>query len=373
MSMSFKEKLRENIWSILFFLSIALLASLIILLMIRLSESEYEKEEIIGGVFIGSVDDGGWNENHYNGLLKACEKYGLKLIIEENVKEDAEDGSRAIDALVGQGATAIFLTSDGFDSKIYSTVESWSNVVFYTISPESDPVNMISYYGRMYQMRYLSGMIAGSMTESDLLGYVAGMDNPQVNRGINAYLLGARSVNDDVQVKVRITGNWDDSESEETAAEALIDEGCDILTSHTVTDTTTEVAERNGLGYICYNRTADEYGAHCLANLEFNWDLMYGLALQDFLRGSVKNKHSYWWGVTEGAVNIDCISPDISDELKAKMNEVRKEITQGKEVFLGEIKSNDGTVRCKSNERIGDEALLLDMDWLVEGVEIDVE
>lgn len=373
MIMSFKQSLRDNIWNILFFFGVTILAILIMILIIRLNQTESEKEDVIGAIFIGSVDDKGWNENHYAGLKSACEKYNLDLLIEENVNEEEGDCRRAVMNLASQGATAIFLTSDGFGSEVYEVVEELPEILFFTVSPESEPGNMISYYGRMYQMRYLSGIVAASMTETDMLGFVSAMDNPQVDRSINAFFLGARSVNEDVQVRVRVTGGWDKAQEETKAAEALIEEGCDILSYHTSTGNTMEVAEQNDIYCVGYNLLDKDCGNSCLVNLNFKWDLMYGYAIRDFLRGSTKNIERYWWGVTDGAVEIEYTSPNISDELKYSVESIKQSFPEGFDVFVGEIINSDGTVMCRSNERISDASLLFDMDWLVEGIEIDVE
>ena len=222
-------------------------------------------------------------------------------------------------------------------------------------------------------MRYLSGMIAGGMTQSNILGYVAAMDNQQVDRGINAYLLGARSVNPDARVRVRFTGAWYDTEKEKEQAQALIDEGADVLTHHSSTPETIRVAEANGVKSIGYNCVDPQFSDRFLASLVFHWDVLYKYILQDYLKGGAQIDVSYWRGASEDVVAVEDISPLVEVDIASDVRKVRKSFDNGFDVFLGEIKSSDGVVMCREDERISDEGLLFGMDWFVEGVEIETE
>ncbi|MBQ7677458.1 MAG: BMP family ABC transporter substrate-binding protein [Lachnospiraceae bacterium] len=369
-----KKNLRDNLWSVLFFVALLLLTILMIVLIGTLQSSEPEKGKIVGGVFIGSVSDGGWNENHYKGLQKACDAYGLTLITEEFVDEKEEACEKAVKSLVDRKAAVIFFTSDGFGDNVKRVVESYPDVAFYTISPESGASNLTTYYGRMYQIRYLAGMIAGQMTRTNVLGYVAANSNVQVDRGVNAYLLGARSVNPDVVVKVRMTGTWFDEEKERVAAQALIDEdGADILTHHTSTSNTVDVAEANGVMSIGYNCTKTQYSRNFLASLVFYWDALYKAILRNYIKGSAPEGDAYWLGATEGVVGIENFSPYVTEAMKGQIKRKRASFEKGNDVFLGEIRCVDGTIMCRPDERISDHSLLFDMNWFVEGVEVDGE
>ena len=366
-----REKLKENIWSILFFIALAVLLVILVHLINTMQKDGHEKGKIVGGVFIGSLRDGGWNQSHYEGLRETCDELGLTLETVEYVKEQEEDCQKAVDELVEKGASVIFLTSDGFGDNVRTVIESYPDIMFYTISPESTAKNVATYYGRMYQMRYLAGMLAGWMTRTNVLGYVAGMDTPQVDRGVNAYLLGARSVNPDVVVKMRLTGTWFDSGKERQAAAELIEkEGADVLTNHSSTANTVDVAEEKGVYSIGYNCMKTAYSDHFLASLTFHWNVLYRAILKDYLRGSVVGKNSYWWGTEEGVVGIEKFSPVVNRKMKRQLSEEGKRFEKGFDVFLGEVKRADGKVMCRKDERISDESLLFDMNWLVEGVEL---
>ncbi|MBR1629485.1 MAG: BMP family ABC transporter substrate-binding protein [Lachnospiraceae bacterium] len=370
----FKQKLRNNFWDIVFFLLLLVLTVLICNLIVNMQRKGEDRQIIVGGIFIGTVEDDGWNQSHYEGMKSACEDLGHALEIEENVEETLSDTEKAVQKLVEKGCRVIFLTSDGFGHNIYKVVKSYPDVSFYTISPETKPANMTNYYGRMYQVRYFAGILAGMMTKTNVLGFVAAKSNAQVARDINAYLLGARLVNPDAIVKVHLTGGWSEAEAEREAALKLIDEeNADILTYHSSTDEVIKVAEERSVYSIGYGRLSKRYSDSFLAGVVFHWGTLYKAMLQDYQRGSVRTTDYYWWGVSDGAVEIEGFSPMVDTDAYTRIKEVRESFASGKDVFLGKIVRNDGKVMCRDNERMSDEALLLDMNWFVEGVVVDDE
>ncbi len=369
-----KTRLRDNLWTIIFFLLLFILAVMILVLIYSVQEQNQPEQTAVGGVFIGSVADDGWNQNHYEGLKEACDGLGLSLETAEYVSETSKECRIAVDGLVKKGCRVIFLTSDGFGSNVADVIEDYPDIVFYTISPEASAKNITTYYGRMYQVRYLAGILAGSMTETNVLGFVAAMRNVQVDRDINAYTLGARQVNPDAVVKVRLTGSWFDGQKEREAANALIDEdGADVLTYHSSTADTIGVAEKRGVYSIGYSRMGEHYSDRYLTAVVFHWDVLYEAILQDYLKGSIGKTTPYWWGVTEGAVGIDRFSPLVDEQIIGKLRDVRSGFEEGQDVFLGQIRRDDGKVMCRKDERMSDQALLFDMKWFVEGVEINAD
>lgn len=368
-----KESIRDNLWNIIFFMLLFTLAIVILILLVSVRSGDGDDKTVVGALFIGSVNDNGWNETHYLGLKEACDEIGNQLKLKEYVKESLKEAGPAVDELVKKGCSIIFLTSDGYDSKLSPVYEEYPNVMFYTLSPESDFENVTTYYGRMYQMRYLAGIMAGMMTESNILGYVAAMDNGQVDRGINAYLLGARSVNPEAIVRVRIVGAWYDREKEKVLARELVREGADVLTYHSSTDDTVRVAEDMGVYSIGYNDLENTYSDKNLATVVFHWDTLYKAIIRDYLRGDIGRTMSYWWGAAEGAVNIERFSPLLTEDILTKVKEAGDDFNEGGDVFLGKVVRSDGKVMCGKNERMSDRALLMEMNWFVEGVEIDAD
>ena len=209
-------KIREYFWEYLFLFLLIVFAVSITALLISMQQEAPEINHV-GAVFIGEVDDAGWNQRHYDALKQLCADVSLPFDIIENIDESHDSAGDAITELVEKDCNIIFLTSDGFNNSLNDIYEKYPDISFYTASPDCDADNVVSYFGRMYQARYLSGIIAGGTTKSNVLGYVAGDDNIQVTRGINAFLLGARSINPDAVVEVKYTDSWDDAAAEQEA------------------------------------------------------------------------------------------------------------------------------------------------------------
>ena len=236
-----------------------------------------------------------------------------------------------------------------------------------------DEEGMNSYTGRMYQARFLTGIIAGMTTKSNIIGYVAAMPNNEVNRGINAFTLGARSVNPNVSVHVEWVGSWNDSEKEKAAAHDLIDKGADVLTYHANVPNTIQVADEEGVYSIGYHRLPEKHSDKCLTAAVNNWDVIYDEMLSDYLKKTDKDEDYYWQGIETGAVGLDEYSPLVSEDIKQKVEEAKARIIDGNDVFSGNIKDNEGNLRCEEGEFLSDRELLGSMDWYVEGVVLHEE
>ena len=182
----------------------------ILLIGILITGNKKEKAMKVGLIITGSVDEQGWNSAHYRGVRYACEKLGTELLVKEHVPEDSDSCAKAVHSLVKEDASMIILSSYAYPSLMRDVIQSYPDVAFYGISAEYYADNMTSYFGRMYQARYLSGVLAGRMTQNNSIGYVAAMANNEVNRGINAFTLGVRCVNPDATVYVSWTNSWND-------------------------------------------------------------------------------------------------------------------------------------------------------------------
>ena len=363
-------KIRENIWLVFFGILVAALFSIVLFILFS-NRPQIEKPVKIGGVFIDSIEDDGWSEIHYEGLSEACKELDLPLEIVEHVDETAEATAPAVAELVSKGCNVIFLTSGGFGNNCRKIIESYPNVVFFTVSTECDASNVYTYFGRIYEMRYLAGIIAGSMTKTNVLGFVGGTNTPQVDRGVNAYYLGAKSVNPDVKLKVRFIGSWSDEQAEREAAEKLIfEDGADVLTFHASHPVTIDVAEENGVYSIGYNSVKKEYSDNFLTAVVFEWKPLYDEMITDYLKGDIDRSATYWRGTQNGVVDLSPISEKVPDDIFPLIEENEEKFKSGWDVYMGNIYRNDGVKMCDENERISDDALLFKMDWFVQGVEV---
>lgn len=348
----------------------ALVASAILVLIICFGNKKEEDMVTVGFIMSGSITENGWNGMHYQGVRSACEKLGVQLLIKENVEEGTGQCEAALRQLAEEGAQMIFLSSYGYSEEVLAVVEEYPEIVFCVNSSEYHTDNMTSYFARMYQARYLSGIIAGMRTKSGRIGYVAAMANNEVNRGISAFTLGVKRVNPDARVIVAWTGAWDDKEKEQDMANRLIQEKkVDLLTYHQNQAYVVEAAEAAGIDSIGYHMAAEGLSEHYLTAVVCSWELVYRQMIREFLQGKGNSQNNYWIGLEEEAVGLSTYSAAVSDGIKEEVNRAKEEVLGGKDIFSGEIYDRDGTLRCGENETISDEILLEQFDWYVEGVE----
>ena len=352
--------------AVLFFTVIPLMT-----LIFTFLETFEERQEKIGLIILGDTKISGWNAAHYNGITTACKKFGVELLLEENVKENSGQCPVAIKNLVKKGAGMIFLASYSYSQEVQNLIADYSNVAFATNSAEVHGKNLTSYFVRMYQARYLAGALAGMKTQSNVIGYVAAMPNTEVNRGINAFTLGVRRINPYATVVVIWTGSWQDEATEAAHAQRLIEEaGADVLTYHQDEAATAQVAERYGVDFIAYNEVLSGYSEHYLTSVVCNWDLYYSNMIQRYLKGELNSVKNHWIGIERGAVTLSAYSPTITPLMIKQIDSLKQELINGKLIFSGRIYDTAGQIRCEEGEAISDDTLLEDVNWLVKGVEI---
>lgn len=344
---------------------------IVLLFILFFSSSSDNKSYKIGYIMTGETDEAGWNGMNYKGIEYVCDKYDIELIVKENVAEDSGMCAEAISELADNGVQMIILSSYGYPEEVRSTIAEYPEIPFYGISAEFYTDNFTSYFGRMYQARYLSGIVAGMMTETDKIGYVAAIPNVEVNRGINAFTLGVRRVNPDAEVVVSWTGFWDDEEKGIYAAEELIkNENTDLIAYHQNRHYAVDAAEKAGVYSIGYNEAAEGYSDKYLTAAVWEWKYLYEAVIKDFIQGQANTTRHQWCGIETGAIGLSEYSPLITDEIKAEIEKAKKEILSGKDVFSGEIYDNTGYLRCGADEFLSDIYLMTEFDWYVDGVEL---
>lgn len=354
-----------------FLLALAFLVLVVILLLIGLCGNVQKEEKVkVGFIMSGAEEESGWNGKHYLGIKEACEAYDIELLVKDNIKEFTGECESAIRELEEEGAGMIILSSYGYSEEAKELVEEYPEITFYASSSEYHSANMTSYFARMYQARYLAGIIAGMKTSGDKIGYVAAMPNNEVNRGINAFTLGVKSVNEDANVIVAWTGAWDDEQAERAAAESLVEEEqVDVLTYHQNRDYVIQAAEELGVASIGFHEQLEGYSQLYLTSAVYNWEMVYRELVKGYLKGKENSTENYWIGMEVGAVGLSKYSSEVTEEMRLEVEKAQKEILGGKEVFSDVIYDNEGNLRCDENEIISDEMLLEAFDWFVEGVE----
>lgn len=320
-------------------------------------------------VYIGPPGDLGWTYEHDRGRLILEEQLGdqVETAYIEGVPE-GPDAARVIRQYAQEGYDVIFTTSFGYMDPTLEVAQEFPDVYFEHCSGYKTSGNMSTYFGRIYQPRYLSGMVAGLMTESNIIGYAGAFPIPEVIRGINAFTLGVRAVNPDAEVHVVWTFTWYDPVVERESAEALLDEGADIIAQHQDTTEPQKAAQERGAFSIGYDSDMRQFvGDSVLCGPQWNWGTYYVSTVQEILDGTWST-HQYWGTMADGIVILTDYSPEVPDDVREVVDAKKQEILDGSmDVFCGPINDQGGEEAIAAGECMADDAML-GMDWFVEGV-----
>jgi basic membrane protein A len=331
----------------------------------------------VGFVYVGSRADYGYNQAHAEGakaLASAVE--GIKIREEENVPETVAV-QKTMESMINlDGAKVLFPTSFGyFDPHILALAQKYPDVTFLhcggLYAEGKHPKNVGSYFGYIDEAEYVAGTVAGGTTKSLKLGFIAAKPIPQVLRNINAYTLGARSVNPAVTVQVIFTGDWSLPIKEAEAANSLIDQGVDVLTSHVDSPKVIiEAAERRHIystGYHASQAALAPKGY--LTGAEWNWEKVYTAYLTK-LKSGAPLEHLVRGGLKEGFVKLSPYGEAVPAEVRTKADAAKAGLESGSLViFTGPLKSNDGKEILAQGASRGQTDIELEkMNYLVEGV-----
>ncbi|MDF2594192.1 MAG: Purine-binding protein [Clostridia bacterium] len=327
----------------------------------------------VGFIYIGPPGDGGYTYAHDQGRKYLEEQLpDVEVLVKESVPESPEVEKVARD-MIDQGANVIFATSFGYMDYIEKVSKDFPDVKFFHCSGYKTTENMTAYFGRIEQPRYLTGIVAGMKTETNKIGYVAAFPIPEVIRGINAFTLGAKSVNPDVVVQVTWTNTWYDPAKEKDAAMALLDQGVDIIAQHQDTAGPQQAAEERGVWAVGYNSDMSAYAPKAnLTSAVWNWGPYYVQAVQSVIDGTYASE-SYWEGFNEGIVDIAPLTANAPEGAAAKVEEAKKAMLDGTlDPMQGPIKNQAGEVMVQEGSVMSDEDQLSLM-WFVEGVEGQIQ
>ncbi len=363
-------KIKENLRIIIFVILGVLLVVSNVVLIRTFSFGEKEEKTIVGMVLVGDHDDPGWNSSHFDGVSDACKSLGCDLVIKESVPEEENKLFKAVKELAAKNCDLIFLTSNGYGEYIDEISAGYPDIAFYSTSADGGGENSTSYFIRMYQARYLAGIVAGASTKTYVLGAVVAKPIPEIDRGINAFAMGARRVNPNIEVVVYYTGSWDDEEKEREAVRALAAKDADVITYHVAKPYAIDEAEKLGLFSIGYEGVYGDYSERFLTASMAEWDVVYKKILSDYLSGRANFSNSYWMGIEDGAVHLHACSDLVDNNTRQLVESEKARIQTWRDVFSGEIYDNEGLLRCAKDERFSDDELFRGMDWFVNGVEI---
>ncbi len=336
--------------------------------------AEQDSTVKVGFVYVGPVGDGGWTDAHNEGKLYMEEQLQVETVIKENVPEGPEC-EKVINDMIDQGCNIIFATSFGFMDYAEKAANNHPDVKILHCSGYKSSENMNNYFGRMYESRYLSGIVAGMRTEANKIGYVAAYEIPEVIRGLNAFTLGVRSVNPEAVVKVKWTHTWYDPAKEKEAAKALLAEGVDVIAQHQDTTGPQQAAEESGVWSIGYNTDMSESAPTAyMTSPIWHWGPYYVSQVKAVMDGTWKSE-AFLGNLKDGTVDLVPLTENAPEGAQEAVEKAKAEILSGEnKIFTGPLKDNTGELRVKEGITMTDEELFgTEFMWLVEGVEGKVE
>ena len=322
-------------------------------------------------VYVGPVGDAGWSFAHDLGRKAVEAELGdkVKTSFVESVPEGA-DAERVIRDLATQGNKVIFATSFGYMEPMLKVAKDFPDVKFEHATGYKTAPNMRVYDARFYQDTYMAGVIAGKMTKTNTLGFVGSFPIPEVLRNINAFTLGAQSVNPKIKTRVVWVNSWFDIPKETEAAQTLINGGADVLLQNTDSTAVLQTAEKNGKFAFGWDSDMSAFApkAH-LGSAIVDWSNYYKMSIKEAMDGSWKGDKVTRWGIAEGQNDLIKIADVVPAETKTKVDEIKAAIKGGTfEVFTGPIVDSAGKERLAKDVKADDD-WRGKVDFYVKGVE----
>ncbi len=334
------------------------------------------KPLVIGFIYVGPRDDYGYNQAHAEGAAILKKMPGVKVLEEEKVPETVAV-QKSMESMIGlDGAKLMFPTSFGyFDPHMLRMAAKYKAVQFRHCGGLWDkakhPMNTGSYFGYIDECQFLSGIVAGHTSKSGKLGFIAAKPIPQVLRNINAFMLGAKTVNPNATTQVIFTGDWAMPVKEAEATNSMISSGIDVVTCHVDSPkVVVETAERGNIFACGYHANQAKLAPKgYLTGAEWNWEKVYtdfvkamqtGKPLGNFVRGGLK----------DGFVKTSAYGPAVSEKARKQADEIKAVMLKsGMPIFKGPLKDNKGNVVIGAGATLAQTDPKLEaMNYLIEGV-----
>ncbi len=329
----------------------------------------HEKTKV-GFVYVGPIGDGGWTYEHNKGRLAVEEALGDKVetVYVENVAE-GPDAERVMTQMALDGADLIFTTSFGYMDATINVAQKFPDVKFEHATGYKRADNVSTYSARFYEGRAIQGHIAGKMTQSNIIGYIASYPIPEVIRGINSAYIHAAKVNPDVEFKIIWVYTWFDPAKEADAAKALIEQGADVVLQHT-DSTAPQAAAQEAGNVVTFGQASDmaQYGPFPrVSSIIDDWAPYYIARTEAVMDGSWQSTDT-WDGIGPGMVAIGEISDAVPADVKEEALAMKAAIADGSYFpFTGPLKKQDGSDWLAEGD-VADDGTLAGMNFYVEGI-----
>ena len=323
-------------------------------------------------VYVSPVGDMGWTWAHDQGRLALEENLPyVETAYQESVPENPADAERVIRQFAQDGYDIVVTTSFGYMNPTVNVAKEFPDTTFVHISGFMTAPNLSTAFGKIEEPRYVSGLVAGGMTESNQIGYVAAFPIPEVIRGINAFTLGVREANPEATVNVVWTNTWFDPQKERQAAEALLDAGADVIAQHQDTTGPQLAAQDRGAYGIGYNADmAQQAPEAVLTSPIWHWGVYYTM-MAEAVRNGTWESNQYWGGWQDGLVDLAPIAEFVPEDVRVTAEAEIAKFESGEEtiftIFTGPLNDQTGTERVAEGVAMTAEELL-SMNWFVEGV-----
>jgi basic membrane protein A and related proteins len=322
-----------------------------------------------GFVYVSPITEAGWTKQHDEGRKAVERALGdkVKTTFVADVPEGA-DAERVIRDLAQQGNQIIFTPSFGYMEPTLKVAKEFPNVKFESVTGFKTAPNVAASNARYYEGRYLAGIAAGRMTQTNVAGYVAGFPIPEVLQGINAFTLGMRSVNPQATVKVVWINAWFDPPKEREAAMALFNQDVDVIAFHTGSTAVMAAAQERGKMAVAYHSDMRKIGPDAqIIAVTHQWGDYYTARIQAALSGSWKSGN-VWGGVKDGMIRVGDFGPKVPKAVQDEILTKQKAVGSGQlKPFTGPITDNEGKLVLPAGQSLSD-AQILNMNYLVQGV-----
>ena len=319
----------------------------------------------------GELNNFGWNRTHENSrraLQRALPRQVSTQYIQAST--DPQKAQAMLKKLVKQGVGLIFITSEGLTQSTLAVAKQSPKTIFMICSGHQTATNVGTYFARVYQPRYITGVLAGKQTQSNKIGYVAQGPSSEIIRGLNAFMLGVNSVNPDATVLVKWTHSGSDENHEAQAAEALIALGVDVLAQHQETQAVGTVARAHDVSWLgYYTDMATTAPEDWMTAPVFKWDAFVIQTTQAVLNHQWQ-PNQYWGGMETGIVGLSPFGSRVDMQNRNLAISLAKEIIAGKlNPFVGPITDGYGKMMLDENRTASDQDLL-SMNYFVNGIRI---